>query len=174
MLRKLHIEFWKYGVLACDAVTGQVIGDVSKNHNAFTYRVNQSEKCKHMTIQNMFMEHSPEKLTLPQLVKKFPTFYGTRRFITAFTSARHLSLYWASSIQSIPPHLTSWWTILILPSHLLPVLQSGLFPSGLRTKTLYAPLLSPIRATCPAHLILLDFITRAISGKEFRSFSSYM
>jgi hypothetical protein len=34
----------------------------------------------------------PEKLICPQLVKKFPAFYGTRRFITAFTSARHLSL----------------------------------------------------------------------------------
>jgi hypothetical protein len=33
-----------------------------------------------------------EKLTGLQLVKKFPSFYGTRRFITAFTSARHLSL----------------------------------------------------------------------------------
>ena len=44
----------------------------------------------------------PENLTGFQLVKKFPTFYGTRRFITAFTSARHLSLSWASSIQSIP------------------------------------------------------------------------
>jgi flagellar basal body-associated protein FliL len=33
-----------------------------------------------------------ERLTGSQLVKKFPTFYGTRRFITAFTSARHLSL----------------------------------------------------------------------------------
>ena len=40
----------------------------------------------------------PEKLTVPQPVKKFPTFYGTRRFITAFTSARHLSLSWARSI----------------------------------------------------------------------------
>jgi len=48
-----------------------------------------------------------EKLTGFQLVKKFPAFYGTRRFITAFTNARHLSLYWASSIQSIPPHSTS-------------------------------------------------------------------
>jgi hypothetical protein len=44
-----------------------------------------------------------EKLTGLQLVKKFPAFCGTRRFITAFTSAHHLSLYWASSIQSIPP-----------------------------------------------------------------------
>jgi hypothetical protein len=32
------------------------------------------------------------KLTVLQLLKKFPTFYGTRKFITAFTSARHLSL----------------------------------------------------------------------------------
>ena len=49
-----------------------------------------------------------EKLTGSQLVKKFPTFYGTRRSITAFTSARHLSLSWASSIRSMPPHRTSW------------------------------------------------------------------
>ena len=33
-----------------------------------------------------------EKLTGPQLVKAFPAFYGTRIFITEFTSARHLSL----------------------------------------------------------------------------------
>jgi hypothetical protein len=33
-----------------------------------------------------------EKLKVSQLVKKFPEFYGTRRFITAFTRARHLSL----------------------------------------------------------------------------------
>jgi len=32
-----------------------------------------------------------EKLTGLHLVKKFPAFYGTQRFITTFTSARHLS-----------------------------------------------------------------------------------
>ena len=32
------------------------------------------------------------KLTVSQLVKKFLTFYGIRRLITAFTSAPHLSL----------------------------------------------------------------------------------
>jgi len=33
-----------------------------------------------------------EKLTGLHLVKKLPAFYGTRKFITAVTSARHLSL----------------------------------------------------------------------------------
>jgi len=33
-----------------------------------------------------------EKLTGSQQVKKFRTFYGIQRFITAFTSARYLSL----------------------------------------------------------------------------------
>jgi len=36
-----------------------------------------------------------EKLTSSQLVQKFPAFYGTRRFMTAFTSACHLFLSWA-------------------------------------------------------------------------------
>jgi len=69
-----------------------------------------------------------EKLTGFQLVKKFPTFYGTRRFVTTFASACHLSLSWASSIQSIPPHPTFWRSILILSSHLCLSLPSGLFP----------------------------------------------
>ena len=100
-----------------------------------------------------------EKLTGLQLVKKFPAFYGTQKFITALTSVRHLSLSWASPIQSTYPHPTSWRSILILSTLLRLVLPSGLFPFGFPTKTLYAPLSSPIRATCPAHLILLDFIT---------------
>jgi len=33
-----------------------------------------------------------EQLTGLQLVKKFPAFHGTRRFITALTNVRHLSL----------------------------------------------------------------------------------
>ena len=94
-----------------------------------------------------------EKLTGLQLVKKFPALHGTRRFITALTSVRHLSLSWANPIQSIYPHPTSWRSILILPTHLRLGLPSGLFPSGFATKTLYTPLSSPIRVTCPAHLI---------------------
>ena len=99
-------------------------------------------------------------------LRSFRAFYGTRSFITAFTSFCHLSLYWASSIQSIPPHPTSWRSILILSSHLRLGLPGSLFPSGFPTKTLYKPLLSPIRATCSSHLILLDFITRKILDEE--------
>ena len=48
-----------------------------------------------------------EKLTGLQLFKKLPAFQGTRRFITALTSVRHLSLSSASPIQSTYPHPTS-------------------------------------------------------------------
>ena len=88
-----------------------------------------------------------QKLTGLQLVKKFPVFHGTRRFITAPTSVRHLSLSWVSPIQSIYPHPTSWRSVLILSTHLRLGLPSGLFPSGFPTKTLYTPLPSHIRAT---------------------------
>jgi hypothetical protein len=47
------------------------------------------------------------KLTVSQPINKFSAFYGSRRFITAFTRARHLSLSWASSIQFIHPHPAS-------------------------------------------------------------------
>ena len=80
-----------------------------------------------------------EKLTGLQLVKKFPAFHETRRFITALTSVRHLSLSWASPIQSIYPHSTSSRSILILSTHLRLGLPSGIFPSGFPTKTLYTP-----------------------------------
>jgi len=78
-----------------------------------------------------------EKLTGLQLVKKFPAFHGTRMLITALTSVRHLSLSWASPIQSIYPHSNCWRCILIISTHLSLGLPSGLFSSGFPTKTLY-------------------------------------
>jgi len=69
-----------------------------------------------------------EELTHSQLVEKYPAFYGTWRFITTFTSACHQSLSWARSIQSMPPHLTSWRSIVILSSHLCVGLHMVSFP----------------------------------------------
>ena len=76
-------------------------------------------------------------------------------FITAFTSARHLFLSWASSIQSIPLHHTSWRSILILSSHLRLGLPSGLLTSGFTYQNpLYA---SPLPHTrympLPSHFL---------------------
>jgi hypothetical protein len=45
----------------------------------------------------------PKKLTGLLLVRQFPLFYRTGRFITEFIRASHLSLSWARSIQFIPP-----------------------------------------------------------------------
>jgi len=84
-----------------------------------------------------------EEVIGSQLVKKFLAYYGTRRYITAFTSTRHLSLSWTRSIQSVPSHPTSWRSILILSCHLRLDLPSGLFPSGFPTKTLCTPFLFP-------------------------------
>ena len=70
------------------------------------------------------------------------------------------------------PHPTSWISILILSSYLGLGLPSGLFPTGFLTKTLHAPILSPIHATYPAHLILLELITWIIFG-EYRSYAPH-
>ena len=59
-----------------------------------------------------------EKLTGSAASQEIPRIFGTRRFITVFTSALHLSLSWANSIQSAQPLPTSWRSILILSSHL--------------------------------------------------------
>ena len=109
-----------------------------------------------------------EQLTGLQLVKKFPAFHGSRWFITALTSVRHLSLSCASPIQSIYPHPTSWRSILILSTHLRLGLPSGSFPpvSSLRPYTLtfphpYAPHAQPISINSTVFYSLQLIITRS-------------
>ena len=85
-----------------------------------------------------------------------------------------------------PPHIS----ILSQPnpvhipiSHLLEIHPNIMHPSTPRSPQRFPSLRfphqdpihtfsSPIRATCPAHLILLHFITRTILGEEYKSFSS--
>ena len=97
-----------------------------------------------------------EKLTDSQLVKKFPTFYGTRRFITPHSQVHATCPYPEQARSSPCPHIplpedpTSYY-----PPIYAWVFQAVSFPSGFPIKTLYTPLLCPIRSTYPTHLILL-------------------
>ena len=77
--------------------------------------------------------------------------------------------------QPNPVHIPTSQLLEIRPNIIHPSTPRSpqwFFPSGFPTKTLYTPRSSSIRATCPEHLILLDFITRTILGEEYKSFSS--
>jgi hypothetical protein len=92
------------------------------------------------------------QLERPQVVQPLgsvPAFYGSWRFITAFTRASTCP-YPARPIQSTPPHPTSPRSILIFYTHQCLDLCHGLFPSGFPTNNLYVLLFSPICATCSA------------------------
>jgi hypothetical protein len=66
-------------------------------------------------------------------------------------------------VPTIPSYLSK-----ILSTHLRLGIPSGLFPSGFPTNILYAFLVSPIRATRPAHLILLNLIILIMFGEEYK------
>jgi hypothetical protein len=96
-----------------------------------------------------------------QLLKNFSIFYGTRGFITVFTRALHWFLSYARSTQFISPHPIFLILNLLLFSH-----QRLDFPVvSFLQASLRIPL-SPIRATRPAHLILLDLIILIILDED--------
>ena len=98
---------------------------------ALLYRYNQPWFCAvllklHMPIYLLNLLTSwcrvlLELLTGLQLVKKFPAFHGTWRFMTALTSVRHLTLLGQPNPVHIP-NPTSWRSILI-STHLRPVVS---------------------------------------------------
>jgi len=102
----------------CECYTLAFALQLSKKHGKTSVRV--AEECQLARWNRYILTYllTPwcrvllEKLTGLQLVKKFSAFQGTRRFITALTSVRHLFLSWASPIQSIYQHPTSWSSIL--------------------------------------------------------------
>ena len=75
-----------------------------------------------------------------------------------------------SQIDSVhAPHSTPRIPILILFHHLRLSLRNILLPWDFNTKTLYEPVLSPMRAACPAYLSLLDLITLMIFDEDYRA-----
>ena len=102
-------------------------------------------------LTNSTVQGLPDKLTGPQLVNKFPEFYWTIEFITAFTRAPHLPPI-LSQMDPVHTHPTFRRSLLILSSHLRLGFPSGLLLSDFPIKTFYAPLLSPIHATRPTNM----------------------
>jgi hypothetical protein len=77
-----------------------------------------------LSLKSVHNSHSHlfffEKLIVTQLIKKFtPPFYGTRRFITAFTWYRHWCLSGSWWIQLKPSHYISVRVIFVLSFCLL-------------------------------------------------------
>jgi hypothetical protein len=101
----------------------------------------------------------------------FPSISWNPRFITEFTTALYLYLPWTRPIKSTPPYSISTRSTLLLSTHLRLGHACGLFPSSFLTNNLYAVLFSSIRATCPAHLILLNFMILIILFMQFSSLS---
>jgi hypothetical protein len=103
--------------------------------------------------------------------KNFPAYYRNRRFIAAFASARYLSLSWASSIQSILSHPTSW-------RYKIHIILSSTSGSPKWSRSLTFPhknsvhLFSPHTCYMPRHLILPNLSIRIIFGEHYISLNS--
>jgi hypothetical protein len=106
-----------------------------------------------------------EKLTGPQAVKKFPTFYATRRVITEFTRARHCPYPKADqSSPSTPSHFLKIHFNIILPSKPRHYKRSHSlrFP---HQNPVYTSPFPPIHATCSPQFILVNLSTRQRYGE---------
>jgi hypothetical protein len=88
--------------------------------------------------------------------KKLSAFYGGRMFIIMFTSSSHWFLSWARLIQSTLSHPIFLRSILILPSKICLGRHVGLIHSGFHIRLRIN--FSPMHATSPVHLTILDLI----------------
>jgi hypothetical protein len=103
-----------------------------------------------------------EKLTGPQLVKNFPASYDSRKFITTFTSARHLTLSCAKWIQLMPS------------SHFLNIRFNIFLPSTLRSSNRSRTTVSPPKANMLLSSYLNMYLAYLISVLLIWSLEKYL
>jgi hypothetical protein len=117
-----------------------------------------------------------EKLIVTQLVKKYPAFLWNPKVHYRVQTSPPLDpiLSQLKPVRPIDPYLPNVHLNVILPP--TPRSSQWFLAFGPPNQNSVNISLLPMRATCPAHLILLDLITLTIlhsqfGGKNFRSFT---
>ena len=138
IFRKVVILYFLYFTVLCTKSTRQLVLNV-------THRRQNLLELTLTRPSTVLLE----KLTVPRPLNNLSAFYGSKTFITAFTTANQLSYPQSSSHLHVP-----------LPLH--QVVPNCFSLSDFHTKTLHEFHFLSIRATCPAHLTLLYLITRTV------------
>ena len=128
----------------------------------------------HVYLLTLWRRVLLEKLTGFAASQEIPPIFGTRRFLTVLTSALHISLSCANSIQSPQPPPTSWRSILYYPPIYVRVSPTVSFPQVSPPEPCahlspppFTPHAQPILATYVHSYILLQTDSWHVSVHKF-------